>query len=74
MAQRLEMISPTHRVRHELKYIIPAQKAVELRNYISICCDHDPFATGDPPVYRVSTMQLDSPQAVVSYGEGQKAG
>lgn len=32
------MTSGQPRVRHELKYIIPAEKADEIRNYIKIPC------------------------------------
>ncbi|MCZ6674727.1 MAG: polyphosphate polymerase domain-containing protein [Verrucomicrobia bacterium] len=60
------------RVRHELKYIVPADRAEEIRNYIQIFCKHDPFANGDPPVYDVTTLQLDSPGLALHYAKDRK--
>jgi hypothetical protein len=72
MVQGLKMTSGQPRVRHELKYIIPAEKADEIRNYIKIFCDGDTFAKGDPPVYGVSTMQLDSPSLAFHLAKDRK--
>ncbi|MDA0350147.1 MAG: polyphosphate polymerase domain-containing protein [Verrucomicrobia bacterium] len=72
MVQRLKLIDQPLRVRHELKYIIPSDKAEEIRNYIQIVCDPDPFAKGDPPIYKVSTMQLDSPNLALHLAKDRK--
>ena len=72
MVHRLKHTDRPLRVRHELKYIIPSEKAEEIRNYIQIVCDPDPFANGDPPTYKVSTMQLDSPNLALHLAKDRK--
>jgi SPX domain protein involved in polyphosphate accumulation len=72
MTQTLEVKEVPVRVRHELKYIIPSEQAEEIRNYIQIFCSHDPFAQGEPPVYEVSTMQLDSPDLTLHLAKDAK--
>jgi len=72
MVPILEIKELPLRIRHELKYIIPAQWADEIRNFIQIFCRHDPFAKGDPPVYTVSTMQLDSPNLALHLAKDNK--
>ena len=53
-------IRPNGQVRHELKYIVPASVAPEIRMFAEPFCVPDPEATGSPPQYRVTTLQLDT--------------
>lgn len=45
--------------RHEAKYVIPAAQVAEVRDFIAPFCEADPYGEGDPPSYRVTTLQLD---------------
>ena len=47
------------RSRHELKYIIRPQEIEEMRKFIEFFCQPDSEASGDPPTYMVTTLQLD---------------
>ena len=72
MAQLIDGRIHPERVRHELKYIIPVQLSSDLRNYIQFFCCPDPYSNGKPPVYNVSTLQLDSPSLALHLAKERK--
>ncbi|MBP7275117.1 MAG: polyphosphate polymerase domain-containing protein [Kiritimatiellae bacterium] len=45
--------------RYESKYIIPRKMVPALRKFIEPFCVADPYASGDPPEYVITTLQLD---------------
>lgn len=47
--------------RHEAKYVIPVTLLPDIREFIRPFCEPDPYTKGDPPTYRVTTLQLDTP-------------
>jgi hypothetical protein len=47
--------------RHEAKYVIPSSLVPGIRDFVAPFCQPDPHARGDPPRYRITTLQLDSP-------------
>ena len=47
--------------RHEAKYIIPRSLVPDIRAFIRPFCVPDPYTRGDPPEYRITTLQLDTP-------------
>ena len=46
--------------RYEAKYIIPRGMVPSIRAFIAPFCKPDPFTRGDPPEYRITTLQLDN--------------
>ncbi|MDQ8202836.1 polyphosphate polymerase domain-containing protein [Pelagicoccus sp. SDUM812003] len=65
------LIAPP-RIRHELKYIVPERYADEIREYLQVFCEPDSFAQGEPPVYTVSTLQLDTPALSLHFAKERK--
>jgi hypothetical protein len=55
--------------RYELKYVIPAELVPKIRAYIKPYCEPDPHCKGDPPEYRITTLQLDSPNLALHYAK-----
>jgi SPX domain protein involved in polyphosphate accumulation len=55
--------------RYEAKYIIPTWLASRIREYIMPLCEPDPYGSGDPPTYVVTTLQLDSPNLALHYAK-----
>lgn len=45
--------------RYESKYIIPPAMVPAIRKFIEPFCVPDPYASGDPPEYSITTLQLD---------------
>ena len=72
MTQLIDRRNHPGHVRHELKYIIPVDLANDLRDYIQFFCCPDPYANGEPPVYSVSTLQLDSPNQALHLAKDRK--
>ncbi len=60
------------RVRHELKYIVPEYMADEIRAYAGMFCKPDHNASGDPPSYTVTTLQLDSADLTLHFAKERK--
>lgn len=60
------------KVRHELKYIVPEALSSDIRSYIDFFCEADPNATGTPPSYTVSTLQLDTPNFALHLAKERK--
>ncbi len=48
-------------VRHEAKYVIPQSLLVPMREYLKHYCEPDPHGRSFPPVYKITTLQLDGP-------------
>ncbi len=46
--------------RYEAKYIISPRVVPEIRSFIRPFCRPDPYASGDPPEYTITTLQLDN--------------
>ncbi|EDY81602.1 hypothetical protein VDG1235_1220 [Verrucomicrobiia bacterium DG1235] len=46
--------------RHELKYLVPADWVDDIRCFAQPFCRADGEAAGDPPEYRITTLQLDT--------------
>lgn len=69
-ASKLQVRPP--RVRHELKYIVPANRVEEVRAFLAPFCCPDPNTKGEPPFYTVSTLQLDSPHLSLHYAKERK--
>ncbi len=46
--------------RHELKYLVPADIVPDLRFFVQPFCIPDGQASGDPPEYQITTLQLDT--------------
>lgn len=49
------------RPRHEMKFVIPDQIVGDVQDYVSTFCRPDPMGAGFPAQYKVTTLQLDSP-------------
>lgn len=47
--------------RYEAKYVIPLSLVPEITAFIKPFCKPDPNGKGDPPRYRITTLQLDTP-------------
>ena len=47
--------------RYEAKYIIPKEYVPQMRAFIKPFCEPDAHTRGDPPTYRITTLQLDGP-------------
>ena len=59
--------------RHEAKYLIPRPLAPAIREYIRPFCSPDRNATGDPPEYVITTMQLDTPNLSLHHARDREA-
>jgi len=59
--------------RYEAKYIIPYRLIPEMREFLRPFCIPDPNATGSPPEYVITTMQLDSPTGALHYARELEA-
>lgn len=56
---------PYHRshngtARYELKYLVPTDLVGDVRFFLQPFCEPDSEARGDPPEYRITTLQLDT--------------
>jgi hypothetical protein len=47
--------------RHEAKYVIPSSMVDPVREYLKGFCEPDPHGRSYPPVYTITTLQLDGP-------------
>jgi len=59
--------------RYESKYIIPSGKVAEIRKFIEPFCVPDPYGHGYPPEYRITTLQLDTPDLALHYAKEREA-
>jgi hypothetical protein len=59
--------------RHEAKYVIPAWKIPDIREFVRPFCEPDRYSHGDPPRYTVTTLQLDSPHFSLHYAKSHEA-
>lgn len=55
--------------RHEAKYIIPNSMVPAIRDFIAPFCESDPHGKGNPPQYRITTLQLDSPDLALHHAK-----
>jgi|APCry1669188910_1035180.scaffolds.fasta_scaffold09762_3 VTC domain len=55
--------------RYEVKYVIPRWLVPKIREYIRPFCELDPYCSGDPPEYVITTLQLDSPGLSLHYAK-----
>ena len=55
--------------RYEAKFIIPSSLVPGIREYIKPFVDLDPYCSGDPPQYTITTLQLDSPRLSLHYAK-----
>lgn len=46
--------------RHEAKYVIQPRMMADIRDFIRPFCERDPHGIGNPPEYRITTLQLDN--------------
>ncbi len=56
----IQIADNSGQLRHELKYVVPADLLQEIRSVAEPFCIPDPATTGTPPEYRVTTLQLDT--------------
>ena len=56
-------------IRHEFKYVVPASGLSELRDFVAPFCAPDAAASGDPPQYSVTTLQLDTQSKALHYAK-----
>lgn len=59
--------------RFESKYVIPRCLVPEIREFIRPFCIPDPNTVGDPPEYRITTLQLDTPSLQFHYAKEWEA-
>lgn len=59
--------------RYEAKYIIPRSLIPEIRAFIRPFCAPDPHASGTPPEYTITTLQLDTPDYALHYAKEREA-
>lgn len=59
--------------RYEAKYIIPRERVAEVRSFIKAFCLPDPHASGDPPEYVITTLQLETPGYALHYAKVNEA-
>ena len=59
--------------RYEAKYIIPRERVAEIREFIKPFCRADPYTSGDPPEYTITTLQLDDPYYSLHYAKEREA-
>ena len=59
--------------RHEAKYIIPYPLVPDIREFIKPFCIPDPHTHGDPPTYKVTTMQVDTPNLALHHAKLDEA-
>ena len=55
--------------RYEAKYIIPRGMVPLIRAFIEPFCKPDPYTRGDPPEYRITTLQLDNDAYSLHYAK-----
>lgn len=60
--------------RHEAKYVIPRSLVPEIREFIRPFCMPDPYTRGNPPEYRITTLQLDTPDLAFHRAKMNEAG
>lgn len=60
------------RPRHEMKFLIPFQSVAAVRDYASSFCIPDPMSKGNPPSYKVTTLQLDSPDLSLHFAKDRE--
>lgn len=48
--------------RYEIKYLIPPEMVSEIREWIEPFVVRDPYGLGEFPEYRITTLQLDTPE------------
>lgn len=60
------------RPRHEMKFVVPKAVAECVREYVAAFCEPDPMAVGSPPRYKVTTLQLDSPDLSLHYAKDRE--
>jgi len=55
--------------RYEVKYVIPRSLVAKVREAIRPFCEADPYGSGYPPTYSITTLQLDSPGLSLHYAK-----
>ena len=73
MAWRGKKVKRDLVTRYEAKYIIPCARVAEIREFIKPFCRADPYTHGDPPEYKITTLQLDDPYYSLHYAKEREA-
>jgi hypothetical protein len=58
--------------RYEAKFVIPEEIAYQIRDYASQFTTLDPHCEGEPPGYRLTTLQLDSPDLALHHAKDRE--
>lgn len=59
--------------RYEVKFIIPRNRVAEIRDFIRPFVKPDPNTRGNPPEYRITTLQLDNDAYSLHYAKENEA-
>ncbi|MCH6258424.1 polyphosphate polymerase domain-containing protein [Puniceicoccaceae bacterium K14] len=55
-----------------MKFLIPGDMVESVRHYITGFCVPDPMSEGSPPSYKVTTLQLDSPDLSLHFAKSRE--
>jgi hypothetical protein len=60
-------------MRYEAKYLIPRELVPAIRAFVRPFCSPDAHASGDPPEYTITTLQLDDPYYSLHFAKEREA-